>query len=69
MTEIRDSIGQQLKDLRIAKGLSMAELAESAGVAKNTIFRIEQGKFSVRLDILDNITKSLDSEIKIVKKE
>lgn len=36
----------KLKEIRIDKGLSQAELAELVGVSRNTISSIETGQFS-----------------------
>jgi putative transcriptional regulator len=36
----------RLKEIRLEKGLSQAELAETVGVSRNTISSIETGQFS-----------------------
>ncbi len=36
----------KLKEIRIEKGLSQAQLAEMVGVSRNTISSIETGQFS-----------------------
>lgn len=38
--------GQKVRQLREERFLSMAELAEMAGISKNTLFRIETGGYS-----------------------
>jgi transcriptional regulator with XRE-family HTH domain len=38
--------GQKVRQLREERFLSMAELAEQAGISKNTLFRIETGNYS-----------------------
>ena len=38
--------GQKVRRLREERFLSMAELAEQAGISKNTLFRIETGNYS-----------------------
>lgn len=50
---ILKEIGQRLKDVRIRQGLTQTELAVSAGVAYNTITRLENGKGTN----LDNLIK------------
>lgn len=40
------TLKNNLKDLRSAKGLSQAQLAEMVGVSRNTISSIETGQFS-----------------------
>ena len=36
----------RLKEIRLEKGISQAELAETVGVSRNTISSIETGQFS-----------------------
>ena len=51
----------KLGALRMAKGLSQAELAARAGVSRATINRIENGRSrTVNLDMLAAIAKALD---------
>lgn len=38
--------GHKVRQLREERFLSMAELAEKAGISKNTLFRIETGNYS-----------------------
>ncbi len=43
-----DSVGERIKQLRISKGITQAELAESIGTTKGVISRYEQGKREIR---------------------
>lgn len=43
-----DSVGERIKQLRISKGITQAELAESIGTTKGVISRYEQGKRELR---------------------
>jgi transcriptional regulator with XRE-family HTH domain len=42
--EIRTELGKRLADIRIAKGLSQAELAAKAAIGAATLQRFEQGE-------------------------
>lgn len=39
----KDSLGKKIKEARIARGLSVAELAKKSGVDPSSIYRIEEG--------------------------
>ena len=61
--EIR-SFGAHLRKLREAREISQQELADMADLAKITIQRIENAKFSVTLDVLVSISKALSISLK-----
>ena len=46
------TIGQLVKVNRKLSGLTQYELAELAGIGKTSVFDIEKGKVSVKLDTL-----------------
>ena len=54
-------IGEQVRTLRIAKGLDQAQLAELSGVSLGTVKGIEQGRGST-LRSLVRLTRALDRE-------
>ena len=54
-------IGEQIRTLRIAKGLDQSQLAELAGVSIGTVKGIEQGRGS-SLRSLVRLTRALDRE-------
>lgn len=58
-------IGDNLRAIRQAKGVSIRALAELVGVSKSTIVHIETGKFSPRYDIVERIAEALGAEIEI----
>ena len=58
-------IGDNLRAIRQAKGVSIRALAEIVGVSKSTIVNIEAGKFSPRYDIVERIAEALGAEIEI----
>lgn len=54
-------VGEQVRTLRIAKGLDQAQLAELAGVSLGTVKGVEQGRGST-LRSLVRLTRALDRE-------
>ena len=64
----REYIGKRIAEIRQAKGLSIRQLAEACGVNFANIYKIENGKYNVRVDILGKICEALDYRIDIVEK-
>lgn len=62
----RIRIGRRIEDLRKQAGLSQRDLAARCGIAQSTIYRIEAGKFAVRLDLLENIANTLGRTVDLV---
>lgn len=60
------ALGDKLRRLRKAKGLTQGELAKKAGVGINTIVRYETGKNSPKVEILELITKELGAKIVVI---
>lgn len=54
------AFGVQLRQLREAKDLSQQELADLADVAKITVQRIENAKYTVTLDVLISLANALE---------
>lgn len=50
-------LAEIIREARKAAGLTQKELADHAGVAKNTVYDLEKGKMTVRYE---NILKVLD---------
>lgn len=64
----REYIGKRIAEIRQAKGLSIRQLAEASGVNFANIYKIENGKYNVSIDILGKICEALDYRIDIVGK-
>ena len=64
----REYIGKRIAEIRQAKGLSIRQLAEACGVNFANIYKIENGKYNVSVDILGKICEALDYRIDIVEK-
>ena len=54
----------QLKALRISKDLSRAEIAERAGLTPNIVTNYEEGRVSMKIEVLEKIALALDVTIK-----
>ena len=63
----RERIGEKLAELRKGKGYSMRKLAEMSGVNFANIYKIENGKYNVSIDILGKICDALGCRIDIVE--
>lgn len=59
-------IGSRLRELREAQGLTSTQLAEKCGLTQSTISKVENGKWSVSLDILSKICEALGARVEIV---
>lgn len=58
-----NALGEKLRKLRKAQGLTQGELAEKAGVSINTVVRYETGKNSPKLELLEDIFKVLGTSV------
>ena len=63
--ENRIKIGGQISAIRNKKGLSIRELAEACGVSFANIYKIENGKYNVSIDILGKICDALGYHVDI----
>lgn len=63
---IREEIGLKIALFRKEAGLSQRDLAEKAGLTQNTIYKIENGKFSVGIDVLGKVAEALNRKIDII---
>ena len=53
----------RLQKIRIKRGITQAELAETAGVTKPTISHIECGTHPPKLETMLKVSKALDVEL------
>ena len=63
----REYIGKRIAEIRQAKGLSIRQLAEACGVNFANIYKIENGKYNVSVDILGKICEAFGYRIDIVE--
>ena len=64
--ETRHRIGQRVKALRLAAGLSQQELADRAGLNRTHIGRIEDGAFGSQVETIQQIAEALGMSVDIV---
>ena len=57
-------IGSMIAKMRADKNMSQRDLADAAGIGNAHIARIEQGKYSIRIDILYKIATGLNCSVK-----
>lgn len=67
MNETRERIGQRIAQLRKEHGMTQAQLAERTGIQRAHITRIEAGRYSVGIDLLDKIAVALGMEVDFVE--
>lgn len=67
--EERQRIGIDIATLRTQKGMTQQQIAESTGLQRNHVSRIEQGRYSVGFDTLQAIADALDADIRIVPRQ
>jgi len=66
MFSISDSLerfGRQLREKRIAAGLSQVAAAEAAGVGRSTLIHLERGRKDVRLSNILSVARAVGAEV------
>ena len=56
MTDIKELFGKKIKELRIKRGLSQEQLAESIGIAERNLSKIECGKNFIRAEKIEKLS-------------
>ena len=67
--ETRQRVGMRLAAIRRQSGLTQAEVAERAGITAANVARIEQGRYDVRLDVLQAIADVFGMDVDFVNKQ
>lgn len=62
---MRERMGKDIRAIRMKRGMSQTDLAAAAGITIANLSRIEAGKFSVGLDILNKIAIALGVALKM----
>lgn len=62
--KLRNTIGKNIKNLRLERGLSQEKLAEYVNLSREHLSCIERGKYSINLETLYNISEFFDIDIK-----
>ena len=55
-----------IKEERTRMGMTQTELAERCGIAQSNVARIEGGKYSPGLDLLETIAEAMGKKVDIV---
>ncbi|MCM3134387.1 helix-turn-helix domain-containing protein [Paenibacillus polysaccharolyticus] len=61
MTKLRNSVGERIREIRKAKGLTQQQLAELSGLDDAYIGSVERGERNFSIDTLEKILKGLDT--------
>ena len=67
--ETRQRVGMRLAAIRRQSGLTQSEVAERAGITAANVARIEQGRYDVRLDVLQAIADVFGMDVDFVNKQ
>lgn len=62
-------IGEELRALRLSRGLTLRELAAISGIVNNRIYSIEKGLNSPSVKTLSTLCAALGAELHIAKLE
>ncbi|OYU54419.1 MAG: transcriptional regulator [Chitinophagaceae bacterium BSSC1] len=62
----RERIGSKIRQIREEKGMEAKQLAMLAGIDAANMSRIEQGRYSVGVDILSKISHALGVKVDLV---
>lgn len=62
---IRSAIGKRIKSIRLQRDMTQQELATAAGITKANVCRVEEGKYSVGIDVLDKIAEALGVSLEL----
>ena len=62
-------IGEVIKERRNALRINQINLAEMAGISKNTLYKIERGQANPTIEVLKKIADILGLEIKLEVKK
>lgn len=58
--QIRQQVGQRIRQLRESRRLSQLDLAELAGIGRHTMYRVELGTHAASVDVIVKIARALD---------
>jgi transcriptional regulator with XRE-family HTH domain len=64
--KLREDIGRQLRQARLAAGLSQVKLAAEIGMASTHLSEVESGYHNITLDTLAGIAGELDLDVQVV---
>ena len=59
------TIAGQIRTRRLKMGLSLKRLASNADLSISTIYKVEHGHLTTRLDVLQRLSNALDITLRI----
>jgi ribosome-binding protein aMBF1 (putative translation factor) len=62
---VREKAAATIKAAREQKGWTRYELAKRAGIGETHLHAIEDGEFSIRLDIFDKLLRALEIDCRL----
>lgn len=60
---------ESIKRIRTERRLTQQEVADAVGIARQAYVRIESGKHSTSIDMIERIADALNCEIQIINKQ
>ena len=60
---------ETIKRIRVERHLTQQQVADAVGIARQAYVRIESGKHSTSIDMIERIADALDCDVMIVKKD
>ena len=63
MSIAAETVGANVRRLRLARGFSLAELGRRAGLAKGTLTQLEAGRANPTIDTLHTLTRALGATL------
>lgn len=60
---LRKSLGERIKEIRIIKGLSQRQLGSILGMGNSTISAVERGERNLTIDMLQRISDALEIDV------
>jgi transcriptional regulator with XRE-family HTH domain len=62
MATIKEIIGMSFKLHREKKGIAQQELADTLGIDRQYMWKIESGKINMTLDYLENLMQKMEAQ-------
>ena len=61
------TIGEQIAQLRVKRGLSVRQLADLCGMDYSNLSKIERGTYNASIAVITKILTALDAQLTIVE--
>ena len=68
MASIQQTIGQQIRDVRITKGLTQQQLGNRIGVTRSIITNYEAGRQNFTVSTLQKVATALGLDLNVIIK-